>query len=128
MNRRPLHPQCSALPGLALHPVNYKRNYIKIIRNAHFKVFIIFSINLIFNYSVIASDEYKVKTSSGISIGELNQGVVTWNDIPYAKAPINNLRWMAPRDIFQPEKLLKDLKKITVFKNPLVLVEHKVKI
>ena len=75
------------------------------------KYLLFFSINLIFNYSVIASDEYKVKTSSGISIGELNQGVVTWNDIPYAKAPINNLRWMAPRDIFQPEKLLKDLKK-----------------
>ena len=35
--------------------------------------------------------------------------MVTWNDIPYAKPPVNELRWMAPRDINQPEKYSNDL-------------------
>ena len=29
-----------------------------------------------------------------------------WDDIPYAKPPINNLRWKAPRKIYSPENII----------------------
>ena len=73
------------------------------------KYLIIFSIALIFNFSIFSYDNFLVSTSSGISKGELKDGVVTWHDIPYAKAPVNDLRWRAPRDIYQPDKKLINL-------------------
>ena len=38
-----------------------------------------------------------VKTSSGIIEGQKGKGVIVWNNIPYAKAPVGDLRWKAPR-------------------------------
>ena len=73
------------------------------------KYLTIFSISLTFNLALLANDDYLIQTSSGISIGIPKKGVVTWNDIPYAKPPIKELRWMAPRDINQPDKKLADI-------------------
>ena len=73
------------------------------------KYLFIFCSTFFLNYSLHANDEYIINTESGISKGELHNNVITWNDIPYAKPPINDLRWKAPRDIFQPNKILDDL-------------------
>ena len=43
--------------------------------------------------------QYKVQTTSGITYGYLQNSVVNWDDIPYAKPPIGDLRWMAPRKL-----------------------------
>ena len=73
------------------------------------KYLFFFSIASIFNCTLLANDDYIVQTSSGFSKGIEKKDVVTWNDIPYAKPPVNELRWMAPRDINQPNKHLKDI-------------------
>ena len=49
--------------------------------------------------SLIAHAEIKVETSSGIVDGYKKGRVIYWDDIPYAKPPIDQLRWKAPRTI-----------------------------
>ena len=39
----------------------------------------------------------KIATSSGLSQGNLNKNIISWEDIPYAQPPVGNLRWRAPR-------------------------------
>ena len=40
------------------------------------------------------SSEYTIKiSSSGIVKGYLKNNVIHWDDIPYAKPPIGDLRW-----------------------------------
>jgi para-nitrobenzyl esterase len=53
-----------------------------------------------------------VSTSSGIASGIKNSGVISWNNIPYAKPPVKDLRWKAPRD-FKSDLLIQDSKQIT---------------
>ena len=50
-----------------------------------------------------AEENFSIQTSSGTSTGSIIKKVITWHDIPYAQPPVNNLRWHAPRDIFQPD-------------------------
>ena len=50
--------------------------------------------------------DYEVATNSGIVQGYKKNNIVYWDDIPYAKPPINELRWKAPRQINQPKKLI----------------------
>ena len=47
----------------------------------------------------IFSNSKEIETSSGISIGYKSNNVMHWDDIPYAKPPIGELRWKAPRKI-----------------------------
>ncbi len=54
----------------------------------------------------LGAEVNKITTSSGITEGYLASNVVNWDDIPYAQAPINNLRWKAPRSIIKSNKLL----------------------
>ena len=49
--------------------------------------------------SNILSDDYIINTSSGITFGYEKNGTISWDDIPYAKPPINDLRWRAPQDL-----------------------------
>ena len=53
-----------------------------------------------------SADDYKILTSSGITEGFINNRVVVWNDIPYAKAPLGDLRWKAPRKIEKNSNLI----------------------
>jgi para-nitrobenzyl esterase len=64
--------------------------------------------------SNLYSDESEllVLTSSGIASGIKNSGVISWNNIPYAKPPVEDLRWKAPRD-FKSDLLIQDSKQIT---------------
>ena len=50
--------------------------------------------------------DFEVTTNSGIAQGYKKNNIVYWDDIPYAKPPINELRWKAPRPINQPQKLI----------------------
>ena len=50
--------------------------------------------------------ELKVITNSGIVNGYKKNNAIYWDDIPYAKPPINELRWRAPRPIDQSEVLI----------------------
>jgi len=56
--------------------------------------------------------ELLVSTSSGLASGIKNSGVISWNNIPYAKPPVKDLRWKAPRD-FKSDLLIQDSKQIT---------------
>jgi para-nitrobenzyl esterase len=58
--------------------------------------YLYFYLIILFSFNVIAN-EYSVKTSSGISIGYVNNKVINWDDIPYAQPPFGDLRWKAPR-------------------------------
>ena len=46
--------------------------------------------------SLIFGSEYKIQTNSGITYGYIKNNVVNWDDIPYAKPPVGDLRWRAP--------------------------------
>ena len=46
--------------------------------------------------SNVPGAEYKVQSTSGISYGYIKNGVLNWDDIPYAQPPIGDLRWKAP--------------------------------
>tara|TARA_A200000113_G_C8858011_1_gene352392 strand:- start:431 stop:2161 length:1731 start_codon:yes stop_codon:yes gene_type:complete len=43
--------------------------------------------------------DYKIETSSGTVHGYKKSRVLYWEDIPYAKPPIGDLRWKAPKEI-----------------------------
>ena len=56
--------------------------------------------------SLIANAENSVETSSGIVEGYKKGRVLYWEDIPYAKPPIDELRWKAPRTINNSKKII----------------------
>jgi len=62
------------------------------LKKLYFVIFLIF-------LTTVKAENYDVNTSSGVSIGYLNNGVIYWDDIPYAKPPVGDLRWKAPRKI-----------------------------
>ena len=72
---------------------------MKLITN-FFIIFFLFSLN-------IYSTEYEIKSSSGISNGYLHNGVINWDDIPYAKPPLGLLRWKAPRALNAQDQIIK---------------------
>ena len=49
------------------------------------------------SYAALA--DFVVETSSGIVDGYKKNRAIYWDDIPYAKPPVGNLRWKAPRKI-----------------------------
>ena len=59
------------------------------------------------NSSYIYSNENIVKTDSGITHGYVKNGIINWDDIPYALPPTNDLRWKAPRKIESSSKIIK---------------------
>ncbi len=55
---------------------------------------------------IVNSDNLRVITSSGITDGYKKNNVIRWDDIPYAKPPIGELRWKAPRKIINDSSLI----------------------
>ncbi len=67
--------------------------------------YIFFLTFLIFFHPIHAKD-YLIKTSSGTTQGYKNNKIIIWEDIPYAKPPIGDLRWKAPRKIYDASKII----------------------
>ena len=61
-------------------------------------------LSLFFLSSSLASEI--VQSSSGIAEGYQKNYVINWDDIPYAQAPIGDLRWKAPRKIDNPSQII----------------------
>ena len=55
-------------------------------------------ISAFFSISLFA-DKNPITTSSGVVSSKTVQNINIWEDIPYAKPPIGNLRWKAPREL-----------------------------
>ncbi len=56
--------------------------------------------------SFMTYSDYLIETSSGITDGYKKGRVIYWDDIPYAKPPIGELRWKAPREIINSKKII----------------------
>ena len=56
--------------------------------------------------SYVSADVNKISTSSGIVHGYYSSNVLNWDDIPYAKPPIGDLRWKAPIKIDDPDNII----------------------
>ena len=69
-------------------------------------LFRLFKFSFFFIISLIANAEIKVETSSGIVEGYKKDRVIYWDDIPYAKPPIGQLRWKAPRTIDNSKNII----------------------
>jgi para-nitrobenzyl esterase len=52
--------------------------------------------------SLFVNGNYSVSTSSGVTEGQSNGGIISWHDIPYAQPPVADLRWRAPRELISP--------------------------
>jgi len=64
---------------------------------------------LLFSFEISAQkiDDF-VSTSSGKVQGYLENKVMNYDDIPYAKPPVGDLRWKAPREILDSERVIKN--------------------
>jgi len=72
------------------------------------KLFYILIALFIFSGDILASKNQElIKTSSGTIEGYIKNKVINYDDIPYAKPPIGELRWRAPREINNNDQLIK---------------------
>ena len=64
---------------------------------------------LLFSFEISAQkiDDF-VSTSSGKVQGYLENKVMNYDDIPYAKPPVGDLRWKAPREILDSERVIQN--------------------
>ena len=69
--------------------------------------FYILTILVLFSFVsfAYASNDY-VSTTSGKIRGYVSNKVINFDDIPYAKPPIGELRWKAPKDLLTPEAII----------------------
>lgn len=68
----------------------------------------LFAIAVFLHGFLLAKSENAVITSSGITHGVINKGVITWHDIPYAKPPVANLRWRAPQTLNNNKQIIEN--------------------
>jgi para-nitrobenzyl esterase len=67
-------------------------------------IYLLTSLLLISN--PLIAEDWNISSTSGITKGFLMNGVVNWDDIPYAQPPVGNLRWKAPREILNQNALI----------------------
>jgi len=73
---------------------------------------------ILVNSFYLFSNENIVKTDSGIADGNIKDGVINWDDIPYALPPINDLRWKAPRKIELTSQIIEPKENNFCVQNP----------
>lgn len=62
-----------------------------------------------------------IKTKTGIYVGESNKKMINYLGIPYAEAPVGNLRWKAPRPLPPSDKVYEAIN----YGASAIQVEHK---
>ena len=74
------------------------------------KYFLLISVSSVLLSSCMSTPEsnssIKINTSSGSVQGAIKRGILFWEDIPYAVAPVGDLRWKAPREFVSPESFI----------------------
>ena len=74
------------------------------------KCFLFISVSSVLLSSCMSTPEsnssIKINTSSGSVQGVIKRGILFWEDIPYAVAPVGDLRWKAPRELVSPESFI----------------------
>ena len=55
---------------------------------------------------LLINAEINVLTTSGLSAANKLEDVYVWKNIPYAKPPIGDLRWKAPKEILSSNEVL----------------------
>jgi para-nitrobenzyl esterase len=74
------------------------------------KCFLFISVSSVLLSSCMSTPEsnssIKINTSSGSVQGVIKRGILFWEDIPYAVAPVGDLRWKAPREFVSPESFI----------------------
>ena len=74
------------------------------------KCFLFISLSSLLLSSCVSKPEnnssIKINTSSGSVQGAIKRGILFWEDIPYAVAPVGDLRWKAPREFVSPESFI----------------------
>jgi len=78
------------------HHINFYRTNMKLN----------FFISLTLFCSFIGAESYLKNTSTGITQGYVYKKIVAWDDIPYAKPPIGNLRWKAPKSFIENKNII----------------------
>ena len=68
--------------------------------------FLLFTFVLLNTANLYSNERNIVKTNSGTTYGYVKNGVINWDDIPYAQPPVNDLRWKAPRKIELNSKIV----------------------
>jgi para-nitrobenzyl esterase len=66
----------------------------------------IFLVTLFFIINNLSAKDIDIYNDSGISLGFYANGVINWDDIPYAQAPVGDLRWKAPREVLKNDELI----------------------
>ena len=62
-------------------------------------LFIILFSNILLINQINSADDISINTSSGKVTGTISKKTIIFEDIPYAKPPVKDLRWKAPRSI-----------------------------
>jgi para-nitrobenzyl esterase len=61
----------------------------------------------LFSFLSFANDEVEyIYTSTGKITGYIENKVIKFDDIPYAKPPVGELRWKAPRELLTPNNII----------------------
>ena len=66
----------------------------------------IFLVTLFFIINNLSAKDIDILNDSGISLGVYANGIINWDDIPYAQAPVGDLRWKAPREVLKNNELI----------------------
>ena len=66
----------------------------------------IFLVTLFFIINNLSAKDIDIFNDSGISLGVYANGIINWDDIPYAQAPVGDLRWKAPREVLKNNELI----------------------
>ena len=67
----------------------------------------IYLLSLLILFQFIDADDLLVYTSSGIVQGYKDGKIIIWEDIPYAKPPVGNLRGKAPKKLYDETNIIK---------------------